>query len=496
MEFNQEESKEFKECVKRSLPPHVNQAWLNSLQLLKITPSKVILGGIAHKIYRYEIKTNHESLLKKILDEFFPEKAPFSEKKFVYKIGGISNPKKFIQSEFELNEDHFKGIIEETLPKSVKPTKMSQKPIGCEYSLQLNTFIPGKRNLLASKACKAVVEMPGVAFNPFIIYGEPGSGKTHLLEGINHELQHYIPEKRTVQVAAEDFLNDFIVHLRMHKMKEFRDRYRKADAFLLDDLQALLPSSKCQTELLHTINALRKKKAQIVIACQVAPTQIEGLNSGLLGRLESGLTVDIGIPDDQTRIEILERKALERSIPLSNDLANFIVKNIKGSIGRMEGVLIRLGVHASLLNQELTIELAKYALKDWLEVTAQNINPSQSGVTSGDETINKILQRVYVMFQITEEGLLSYKRDRKHSKARQAAVYLIKQLTPLSLNEIGQIVGRNHSTIHATLKKVAVRISSDDFFLKQMQTFLHEFEEKPNTTKIPDNNRSHSYLSS
>ena len=228
----------------------------------------------------------------------------------------------------------------------------------------------------------------------------------------------------------------------------------------------------------------------------MAPTQIEGLNSGLLGRLESGLTVDIGIPDDQTRIEILERKALERSIPLSNDLANFIVKNIKGSIGRMEGVLMRLGVHASLLNQELTIELAKYALKDWLEVTTQKINPSQSGFTSGDETINKILQRVYVMFQITEEGLLSYKRDRKHSKARQAAVYLIKQLTPLSLNEIGQIVGRNHSTIHATLKKVAVRISSDDFFLKQMQTFLHEFEEKPNTTKIPDNNRSHSYLSS
>ena len=144
----------------------------------------------------------------------------------------------------------------------------------------------------------------------------------------------------------------------------------------------------------------------------------------------------------------------------------------------------------------MTIDLAKYALKDWLEVTTQKINPSQSGVTSGDETINKILQRVYVMFQITEEGLLSYKRDRKHSKARQAAVYLIKQLTPLSLNEIGQIVGRNHSTIHATLKKVAERISSDDFFLKQMQTFLHEFEEKPNTTKIPDNNRSHSYLSS
>ena len=136
-----------------------------------------------------------------------------------------------------------------------------------------------------------------------------------------------------------------------------------------------------------------------------------------------------------------------------------------------------------MLNQELTIDLAKDVLKDWLEVTTQNSNPSQSGVIYADETVNKILQRVYIMFQITEEGLQSYKRDRKHIKARQAAVYLIKQLTTLSLNEIGQIVGRNHSTIHATLKKVSERISSDDFFLKQMQTFLHEFEKEPSTTK-------------
>jgi len=111
-------------------------------------------------------------------------------------------------------------------------------------------------------------------------------------------------------------------------MKEFRDRYRKADAFLLDDLQALVPSAKCQTELLYTINALRKKKAQIVIACQEAPTQISGLSSGLRGKLDSGLTVDIGIPDDQTRIAILESKAKERGIPLNNELANFIVKHI------------------------------------------------------------------------------------------------------------------------------------------------------------------------
>jgi chromosomal replication initiator protein len=336
--------------------------------------------------------------------------------------------------------------------------------------------------------------MPGVAFNPFIIYGESGAGKSHLLEGINYELQQLQPGKQTLQVAAEDFLNDFIVHLRMNKMKEFRDRYRKVDTFLLDDLQALLPSAKCQTELLHTINALRKKKAQIVIASIQAPTQIEGLISGLRGRLESGLTVDIGIPDDKTRIAILESKAVERGIPLSTELAHFIVQHIKGGIGRMEGVLMRLGVHASLLNEELTIDLAKFALKDWLDESTKNKNSAQSnsGVFA-DETANRILQRIYVMFQITEEGLLSYRRDRKHNKARQATVFLLKQLTSLSLSEIGKIVGRNHSTIHATLKKVGERMSSDDFFLKQMQTFLHEFEEKHDSAKLPEEKRGYRF---
>ena len=494
MELNQEQSNEFKECVKSSLSAQANQAWLNSLQLLKITPSKVILGGIAHKVYRYEIKTNHETLLKKVLDELYPEKAPFSEKKFEYKIGDISKPKRVIQPEFELNEDPHTEMVEETLPNKIKSSKQLERPVGCHSTCLLDSFIPGKRNLLASRACRAVVDMPGVAFNPFIIYGESGAGKSHLLEGINHELQQLQPEKQTIQVAAEDFLNDFIVHLRMNKMKEFRDRYRKVDAFLLDDLQALLPSAKCQTELLHTINALRKKNAQIVIACIQAPTQIEGLISGLRSRLESGLTVDIGIPDDQTRIAILESKAVERGIPLSTELAHFIVQHIKGGIGRMEGVLMRLGVHASLLNEELTIDLARYALKDWLDESTKNSNSAQSnsGVFA-DETANKILQRIYVMFQITEVGLLSYRRDRKHNKARQATVFLLKQLTSLSLTEIGKIVGRNHSTIHATLKKVGERMSSDDFFLKQMQTFLHEFEEKNDSAKQPEERRGYRF---
>ena len=479
MELTHKQSLEFIESVRSSLTANASQSWLNSLQLLKITPSKVVISGIPHKVYLYEIKTNHEKLLTKVLDKIYPEKAPFSEKKFIYKIGSSLKTMKAVQTEFNLNQEQFAAKIDNPELKEKSSSNKQETDVRSSSVNLLDSFIPGKRNLLAIRASKAVVDMPGIAFNPFIIYGESGSGKSHLLEGINNEIQNAIPNKQTVLVSAEDFLNNFVTHLRINKMKEFRDKYRKADVFLLDDLHALTPSSKCQTELLYTINALRKKKAQIVIACKEPPTQIKGLSPGLCGKLESGLTVDIGMPDNMTKVEILANKAKQRAIPLSNELANFIVQHIKGGIGRLEGALIRLGVHASLLNEELTTELAQFALKDWLDNSSQR---QDSEILFSehftDETEKKIIMRICVMFQISEDGLRSQSRDRKHIKARQATVFLLKELTALSLNEIGKIIGRNHSTVHSTLKKVRRRMTEDDFFLKQMKTFQQQIENK------------------
>jgi len=220
MELSHNQSLEFKECLRRSLPSHVSQSWLDSLQLLKITPSKVVLGGIQHKIYRYEIKANHESLLKEVLNELFPEKAPFSEKKFEYKICSSTGRKKSVQTEFDLNQDQIANKNNDLEIKNSKSDFVTEHAAGSTSSYSLDSFIPGKRNLLASRACKAVVEMPGIAFNPFVIYGESGSGKTHLLEGISNELHQSNPKKHSVQVSAEDFLNDIVNHLRLSKMKE------------------------------------------------------------------------------------------------------------------------------------------------------------------------------------------------------------------------------------------------------------------------------------
>ena len=484
MELNQEQISKFKDSLRYYLSSDDNKSWIDSLQSLKIKSSKVIFGGISHRIYRYEIRTNHETLLIKVLDEQFPEYYPFSNKIFEYKIGIEEKQNQSIQPEFDLDLTNEKelSIINNSINKNNFNTK--DLTTNCNNKNLLNKFIPGDRNLLAIKACNVVVGMPGIAFNPFIIYGESGSGKTHLLEGICNEFQIRESKKNTVCVSAEDFLNDFINNLRSSNMKNFRDIYRKPDAFLLDDIEALLPSEKCQNELLHTIKSLRKKNSQIVIVSEKPPTHIKGLNSGLKRFLESGLTVDIGIPDNKTKIEILENKASERGIPFNNELANFIVSNIEGGIGRMEGILMRLEVHSSLLNEKLTISLAKDILKDWLSDSKGYLFTNESYYGEHTKIIDKILEKIKVLFQVTEQELISYKRERRQIKARQATVYLLKNLTSLSLNEIGKILGRNHSTVHAMLKKVRSKIYEDDFFLKQMQNILNEFENKTDK-KLP-----------
>ena len=168
MELTHKQSLEFKESVRSSLTSNASQSWLNSLQLLKITPAKVVIAGIPHKVYLYEIKTNHEKLLTKVLDKLYPEKAPFSEKKFIYKIGSNLKNRKAIQTEFNLNQEQF-AAKKDNPELQEKPSSNQPKTAVSDSGVNmLDSFIPGKRNLLAIRACKAVVDMPGIAFNPFL----------------------------------------------------------------------------------------------------------------------------------------------------------------------------------------------------------------------------------------------------------------------------------------------------------------------------------------
>ncbi len=528
MKPHQQRLHQFNHALRQQLNSRTAPPWLEELQLVGIDEHKIVFSGIDHAAYQYDLRRNHQSRLFSVLEEIFPEYAPFYEKHIAFAhCTKASGQKGSRQIEFEFPENpssqhsHLGVVQDQEKARSAlssetsnidkkdhsitsrKITRDSRKGFPHrdssagkhhDFQFSLNTFVAGERNQLASRACRAVTEMPGKAFNPFVIYGVIGAGKTHLLEGIGHELAGSHPSLRVVYVTAEDFLNEFIQCLREKEMARFRKNYRGADLFLLDDLDVLSGARQCQTELLHTLNSLRQRQAQIVITCMEAPGSITGLQEALSSRLESGLAIDVGIPDTSARIEILVRKAQEHGIPLSRELAEFIAVNISGSVGRLEGALIRLGVHASLMNEPLSVELARNNLRDMLCKHYESLDPVKHPDKDFEpgSVPEQVLSRVGAMFQVRPEHLCSRRRDQCTQKARQAAIYLLKETTPLSLSQIGRFLGRTHSTIHSSLGKVHLRMKEDPFFRRQLHQLREEFSpEKSASTSLMQKKQNH-----
>ena len=502
MESKSDLNAEFSNAFYRKLENQSSPSWLAKLKMLEGKKGKITFGGIPHKAYWFDLKRNHFSIIVDVLNEVCPHLGPFNKKTIIFQENEESEESKPPQSEnpsvtFKLkaasenslsmeqkqkgvhhkvksdgSSSFFKGMLTsgEESPFEVK----SDEP---DFEFKLESFIAGERNLLAARACRAVTEMPGSAFNPFVIYGVSGSGKTHLLQGIGRELKTRHPELNVVYLTAEQFLNDFIHSIRGQKMNDFREKYRNADLFLLDDLDLIASGKQVQQELLNTLNHLRQKKKQIVITSRDAPSRISQLTDGLCNRLESGLVIDVGVPDMNSRIKILVNKAQEKGIPLSNDLAEFMAKHITGSVSRLEGALTRLGVHTTLLNEPLSIELAGMNLRDLLGKHAESMEQQRPLTGSRDLLKERILMRVCSHFQVTEKDICSKRRDQGVLKARQATIYLFREITMMSLSEMGRFFGRTHSTIHSSLKKVYQRMKSDEFFRRQLYQLRDELKE-------------------
>ena len=489
----------FNKVLLRKLETHSAPSWLANLKLLKAELGQIVFGGIPHKAYWFDIKRNHFSMIVDVLEEVCPQFGPFSRKNVLFH-GGLdtkedqqstkvqktsgsaelksddnkseSHPLKEVPQQKNQQRSSFSGVSKRTDEKNL--IGMNQE---LDFEFKLESFVAGERNQLAARACHAVTEMPGHAFNPFLIHGVPGSGKTHLLQGIGRELKFRHPDLNVVYLTAEQFLNEFIQSIRGQKMEDFRDTYRNADLLLLDDLDLLSSGIKVQNELLHTLNHLKQQKKQIVITSRNAPSNISKLTEVLCNRLESGLVIDVGFPDSKARIEILVSKAQEKGIPLTYDLAEFMANHISGSVGRLEGALTRLGVHATLLNEPLSIELARLNLKDLLIKHAESMEHQQPLRGSQDQLKERIFIRVCSHFQVTEQDICSKRRDQRVLKARQATIYLFRELTLMSLSEMGRMFGRTHSTIHSSLMKVYERMKSDEFFRRQLHQLRDELKE-------------------
>jgi chromosomal replication initiator protein len=336
--------------------------------------------------------------------------------------------------------------------------------INQNYSFE--RFVVGPSNQFAHAASLSVAEQPAQNYNPLFIYGGVGLGKTHLINAIGIKTISLFPNKTVLYVSAEEFMNELINSIRYDKMPMFREKYRKIDSLLIDDIQFIAGKERTQEEFFHTFNTLHDSGKQIVVTSDKFPREIEKLEGRLRSRFEWGLIADIQPPEIETRIAIIEKKAYENNISIPNDVAHYIASVVDSNVRELEGVLTRISAYSSLTNREIEINLVKEVLINLLESVKKN-----------EITVDEIVKKVAAKFGLKLSDLKSQKKNKDLIIPRQIAMYLSRRLTDKSFPDIGnKIGGRDHSTIVYGNNKIKKLIKTD----MKLKKMIEDIEESLN----------------
>lgn len=325
-------------------------------------------------------------------------------------------------------------------------------------------FIVGSSNQFAHAAAVAVAEQPSKSYNPLFLYGGVGLGKTHLMQAIGHELKRRTPSLRLIYISAEKFTNEVIASIRFERMSAFRDRFRNMDVLMVDDIQFIARAERTQEEFFHTFNALYDQQKQIVISSDCPPKEISTIEERLRSRFEWGLIADIQMPDLETKIAILQKKAESEQVRLPEDVAEFIARSIKSNVRELEGALIRLMAYASLTGAAFNLATAQQVLKNIIEIQEKKIS------------IEQIQKRVGEHFGMRAQDLKVRSNSKTIAFPRQVAMFLVKQLTSASLPEIGkQFGGKHHTTVLHSINKIEALRQVDKELNKTINRLLDSF---------------------
>jgi chromosomal replication initiator protein len=369
-------------------------------------------------------------------------------------------------------EGRYKGLIEKCLsgiagetvtieldvrrdeePAAV--TAADEKPASSEFLNSLNpqytfeNFVVGSSHQYAYATAYNASQHPGKNYNPLFLYGHSGLGKTHLMQAIGNEILRLDPTKKVLYVTSERFTNDLINSIREKSTEAFRQHYRDVDALLVDDVQFIQGKDNIQEEFFHTFNDLHAKNKQIVITSDRKPKELVVLEERLRNRFEWGLITDMVMPDFETRVAILQKKAESQNAHINNEVLQYIAQRINTSIRELEGALCKLTAYAGISGQKIDIPLAEHVLKD--------IFPEDIKITS-----RKIIEKVSTYYKITENDILGKARNKNFALPRQVAMYLCKTLTDLNYVVIGQDFGnKDRTTVMHNVDKIAEQIKTD-----------------------------------
>lgn len=380
---------------------------------------------------------------------------PIIEKKYSELINNAFNEVIGFNVEIEFTLEQ---LTDEKVEQKANDSGVSLRTLGDNF----DNFVVGKSNNYAYAAAKKVAEDPGKSYNPLYIYGKSGLGKTHLLKAIENEMKSRNPEAKIIYITSENFTNDLVYHLRNKTMYEFREKYRNCDALLMDDIQFIAQKEQTEEEFFHTFNELTEYGKQIVMTSDRSPNEIQILQERLKTRFEWGLMVDIQPPDFETRMAIIKNKAEQYDFSIPDEIVEFFAQEVKNNVRQLESAVKKIKSLCLLSNAKPTLDIAKEAIKE-LTTYNQPISVINSKIT---ETVGNT-------YGISVENIMSDKRDKNIKDARQISMYIIREITGMSLEDIGKYFGgKTHSTVKHSIDKVRTMMDDDFQFKKTVEDII------------------------
>jgi chromosomal replication initiator protein len=411
--------------------------WFSAVELVEAS-DKSLTFRVPNNIYQFWIESNYMAALQNAI------------------ITALGGPRgvKFSSPSGVAAQMPVEDIIalKEISPESQRDAKAAATVAGLNPRNTFESFVVGPNNEIAHAASLAVAQTPARTYNPLFIYGGVGLGKTHLMQAIGQYVWAKKKNPKVMYLSSELFINEFIDAIQHSNLVKFRKRYRQADLLLIDDIQFLGGKERSQEEFFHTFNTLFDGHKQIVLSSDRPASEIANLEHRLVSRFEWGLTAELQPPDIETRMAILRKKARTLQIKLRDEVFEFIANRIRSNVRRLEGALMRVASFASLSGKELTQEVVEHLLKDILQEEGRH-----------SITIEQIQRRVAEHFDVRVADMTSKRRPASIAFPRQVAMYLARELTKASLNEIGEAFGgRDHGTVLHACKLVKKRMGEQD----------------------------------
>jgi len=445
--------------LSRELSPQQFKTWIQPLRLLSHDVSDNSLTIGAPNRFKLDwIKKTFSDRFQELAAQYFGQSTTLN---FVLDVEGAVV--EATSPQVAIDPTHGgEALASEDNPVQVEQVFEIEDHSKLNPSLTFETFVTGKANQLARAASIQVAHNPGSSYNPMFLYGGVGLGKTHLIHAIGNHLLKEKPNARIRYIHAEQYVSDVVRAYQQKAFDRFKRYYHSLDLLLIDDIQFFSGKSRTQEEFFYAFEALLSNKSQVIITSDTYPKEMAGIDDRLISRFDSGLTVAIEPPELEMRVAILMKKAAEEGIPMSEDVAFFVAKHLRSNVRELEGALRKILAFVRFHGREVTIEVARTALKDLLSIQNRQIS------------VENIQKAVADFYSIKVADMYSKKRPANIARPRQIAMFMAKELTQKSLPEIGELFGgRDHTTVLHAVRKVAEERSHDS----QLNHEIHVIEQ-------------------